>query len=79
MRSAAAVYSTMGMSIKGNKRLARVIRQGDVVFCLIDCVSHGTATSAKKLCRSFDKPCYFLRSSGVSYIREKLREVALNA
>ena len=64
---------------QGHKRLAKIIRQGDVVFCLVDCVSHGTASSAKKLCRAFDKPCYFLRSSSVSYIREALRHVVLNA
>ena len=61
---------------QGHKKLASIIRQADVVFCPVDCVSHGTAASAKKLCRALDKPCYFLRSSGVSHIRDKLREVA---
>lgn len=60
---------------QGHKKLARIIRQADVVFCPVDCVSHGAASAAKKLCRSLDKPCHFLRSSGVSYVREKLREV----
>jgi len=66
-----------GTAHQGHKKLAKIIRQADVVFCPINCVSHGTAISAKKLCRTFDKPCYFLRSSGVSHMREKLREVAL--
>jgi hypothetical protein len=61
---------------QGHKKLTTIIRQADIVFCPVNCVSHGTASSAKKLCRMFDKPCYFLRSSGVSHIREKLREMA---
>lgn len=65
-----------GSAHQGQKKLANIIRQADMVFCPVDCVSHGTATSAKKLCRTLDKPCYFLRSSGISHIREKLREVA---
>ena len=60
---------------QGHRKLASVIRQADVVFCPVDCVSHGTASAAKKLCRSLDKPCHFLRSSGISHVREKLREV----
>ena len=65
-----------GSANQGHKKLARIIRQADVVFCPVDCVSHGTANAAKKLCRSLDKPCHFLRSSGISHVREKLREVA---
>ena len=64
-----------GSANQGHKKLARIIRQADVVFCPVDCVSHGTANAAKKLCRSLDKPCHFLRSSGISHVREKLREV----
>ena len=60
---------------QGHRKLASVIRQADVVFCPVDCVSHGTANAAKKLCRSLDKPCHFLRSSGISHVRKKLREV----
>jgi hypothetical protein len=64
---------------QGHKKLAKIIRQADVVLCPVDCVSHGAAHSAKKLCRTLDKPCYFLRSSGISHIREKLRQMALNS
>ena len=65
-----------GGAHQGHKKLARMVRRAHVVFCLVDCVSHGAAAAAKKLCRATDKPCYFLRSSGVSRIRETLREVA---
>ena len=64
-----------GSANQGHKKLARIIRQADVVFCPVDCVSHGAASAAKKLCRSLDKPCHFLRSSGISHVRVKLREV----
>ena len=60
---------------QGHRKLTSIIRQADVVFCPVDCVSHGTANAAKKLCRSLEKPCHFLRSSGISHVREKLREV----
>ena len=65
-----------GGAHQGHKKLARMVRRADVVFCLVDCVSHGAAAAAKKLCRASEKPCYFLRSSGVSRIRDTLREVA---
>ena len=61
---------------QGHRTLASIIRQADVVFCPVDCVSHGTANAARKLCRSLDKPCHFLRSSGISHVREKLRGMA---
>lgn len=66
-----------GSANQGHKKLARIIRQADVVFCPVDCVSHSTASAAKKLCRSLAKPCHFLRSSGISHVREKLREVVV--
>jgi hypothetical protein len=61
---------------QGQKRLAEIIKQADVVFCPVDCNSHGAATITKKLCRALDKPCYFLRSSGLSHLRERLLELA---
>jgi hypothetical protein len=61
---------------QGHKKLAELIRQADIVLCPVDCNSHGATTAAKKLCRTMHKPCYFLRSSGVSHIREKLLELA---
>ena len=60
----------------GRKRFAEMIHQADIVLCPVDCNSHGAATSTKKLCKAMHKPCYFLRSSGISYVREKLREIA---
>jgi hypothetical protein len=61
---------------QGLKRLAEVIKQADIVFCPVDCNSHSAALSTKKLCRRLQKSCYFLRSSGVSHLKEKLLEIA---
>jgi len=61
---------------QGQKRLTEVIRQADIVLCPVDCSSHGAVASAKKLCKVLHKPCYFLRSAGVSHLREKLLEIA---
>jgi hypothetical protein len=61
---------------QGQKKLAEVIKQADIVFCLVDCNSHVAAATAKKLCRRLHKSCYFLRSSGLSHLKEKLRELA---
>jgi Uncharacterized protein conserved in bacteria (DUF2325) len=60
---------------QGQRRLADVIKQADIVFCPVDRTSHGATAAAKKLCRALHKPCYFLRSSGISHLREKLREL----
>jgi hypothetical protein len=60
---------------QGQRRLADVIKQADIVFCPVDRTSHGATAAAKKLCRALHKPCYFLRSSGISHLREKQREL----
>jgi outer membrane murein-binding lipoprotein Lpp len=61
---------------RGRKRLAEIIKKADIVFCPVDCNSHGAATSTKKLCKALQKPCYFLRSSGITHVRDKLIEIA---
>jgi hypothetical protein len=61
---------------RGHKPLVEIVKQADMVVCPVDCNSHGATTCAKKLCKELRKPCYFLRSSGVSHVREKLLEIA---
>ena len=61
---------------EGDKKLAAVIKQADIVFCPVDCNSHGAVVSTKKLCRALQKSCYFLRRSSISHLRAKLMEVA---
>ncbi|MBL8566638.1 MAG: DUF2325 domain-containing protein [Hyphomicrobiaceae bacterium] len=47
----------------------------DVVFCPIDCISHGACERAKALCRKYDKAFVPLRSSGASTFKRALRSV----
>jgi Uncharacterized protein conserved in bacteria (DUF2325) len=61
---------------QGQKKLVDVIKQADIVFCPVDCNSHMAAVTTKKLCRRLHKSCYFLRSSGLSHLKEMLREIA---
>ncbi len=44
----------------------------DVVFCPIDCISHGACERAKALCRKYDKVFVPLRSSGASTFKRAL-------
>lgn len=49
-----------------------LVTRCDVVFCPIDCVSHGACERAKALCRKFEKPFVPLRSSGASSFKRAL-------
>jgi hypothetical protein len=64
---------------QGQKGLVDVIKRADIILCPVDCNSHGAVTCTKKVCRTLQKTCYFLRSSGVSHLRAKLMEVAVEA
>ena len=60
---------------EGDKKLAALIKQADIVLCPVDCNSHGAVASTKKLCRALQKSCYFLRRSSISHLRARLMEV----
>lgn len=64
---------------QGQKGLVDVIKRADIILCPVDCNSHGAVTCTKKVCRTLQKTCYFLRSSGVSHLRARLMEVAIEA
>jgi hypothetical protein len=64
---------------QGQKGLVDVIKRADIILCPVDCNSHGAVACTKKVCRTLQKTCYFLRSSGVSHLRAKLMEVAVEA
>ena len=61
---------------QGEKKLAEIVKQADIVFCMVNRNSHLAATCTKKLCKALHKPCYFLPSSGISQVRDKLLELA---
>jgi hypothetical protein len=62
---------------QGEKKLAEIVKQADIVFCMVNRNSHSATTSTKKLCKALHKPCYFLPSSGISQVRDKLLELAV--
>ncbi len=48
----------------------------DVVFCPVDINSHNASRYAKKACKKRGKPCYFLKSSGLSSLKRGLETFA---
>jgi len=56
-------------------RLDRVLHQADVVFCPIDCVSHGACLRAKKFCKRTAKTFVPLRSASLSCMVAGLHQV----
>jgi hypothetical protein len=56
----------------GKKAIEGIVDKNDVVFCPIDINSHNACLLVKRACKMRDKPCYFLRSSGVSALRRGL-------
>jgi hypothetical protein len=60
----------------GEGRLGRLLSQGDVVLCPVDCVSHGACARAKRFCKQNAKMFIPLRSSGLSSFVGGLREFA---
>jgi hypothetical protein len=62
---------------QGEKKLAGIVKQADIVFCMVNRNSHLAASCTKKLCKALHKPCYFLSSSGISQVRDKLLELAV--
>ena len=42
----------------------------DVIFCPVDINSHNACQMVKDACKMRNKPCYFLRSSGLSALKK---------
>ncbi len=60
----------------GKKAIEGIVDKNDVVFCPIDINSHNACLLVKRVCKMRDKPCYFLRSSGVSALKRGLANFA---
>lgn len=56
-------------------RLDELVPQVDVVFCPVDCVSHGASLRARALCRRYAKPFVPLRSASASCFRRGIDEL----
>jgi uncharacterized coiled-coil protein SlyX len=61
-----------GHSLKGRTGLEKVVAKADVVLCPVDVNSHFACKQVKKCCRSKNKPCLFMPSSGLSSVRKTL-------
>jgi uncharacterized protein YdcH (DUF465 family) len=57
---------------RGKSAIASLIDGNDVVFCPVDINSHNACQLVKKVCKLRDKPCCFLRSSGLSALKTGL-------
>ncbi len=61
---------------RGKKVIASLIDGNDVIFCPVDINSHNACQLVKKVCKLRDKPCCFLRSSGLSALKKGLANFA---
>ncbi len=56
-------------------RLDDLVPRADVVFCPVDCVSHGACLRARALCRRHAKPFVPLRSASASHFARRIAEL----
>ena len=55
--------------------LPKLLSTADAVLCPIDCVSHDACNCVKKMCKRYQKPLVFMRSSGLSSLAKGLGEI----
>jgi len=53
-------------------RIRKIVRKCDLVFCPVNINSHNACMTAKKICKKYNKPCVFLKSSSVSSFKRVL-------
>ncbi len=61
-----------GHCLKGKKEIEGIVEKSDLIFCPVDINSHNACRMVKEACKLRNKPCYFLRSSGLSALRKVL-------
>ena len=61
-----------GHCMRGKKEIEGIVEKNDVIFCPVDINSHNACRMVKEACKMRNKPCYFLRSSGLSALRKAL-------
>jgi hypothetical protein len=72
-------HSHCGKSSNGKKEMQRLVNKVDIVFCPVDINSHYACQCIKKACKLRNKPCCFLRKSGLNTFRQALVEFVLAA
>ncbi len=58
-----------------SKKLQKILPKADAVLFPVDCVSHEASLFVKNACKHCDKPCYMLRSSGLSSLTRTLGDL----
>lgn len=64
-RGGTLIHHDGGME-EAPKRLESVLAQADAVVCPVDCVSHEACTIVKSYCKRALKPCFMMRTAGIS-------------
>jgi hypothetical protein len=63
---------------RGKRAIESLVEKNDAIFCPVDINSHNACLLVKKACKLRNKPCCFLRSSGLSALRNELVKFAEN-
>ncbi|MBC8521033.1 MAG: DUF2325 domain-containing protein [Methanomicrobia archaeon] len=61
---------------RGKREIENLVEKNDVIFCPVDINSHNACRMVKEACKLRNKPCYFLRSSGLSALKKTLENFA---
>jgi len=61
-----------GRCIHGKKEIENLVDGIDIIFCPMDINSRAVYRYIKKACKTRNKPCHFLRSSGLSMLIREL-------
>ncbi len=61
---------------RGKRAIESLVEKNDVIFCPVDINSHNACRMIKEACKLRSKPCYFLRSSGLSALKRGLMNFA---
>jgi len=69
-------YSHCGKVSNGRGDLDMLVDKVDAVFCPVNINSHHACLRVKRACKLRNKPCCFLRSSGLNAFKEALVEFA---
>jgi len=65
-------YNHCGKISNGRGDLEILVGKVDAVFCPVNINSHHACLSVKRACKLRNKPCYFLRSSGLNAFKQAL-------
>jgi hypothetical protein len=69
-------YHHCGRCSMNRREMEEIVEKVDAVFCPVDMNSHNACRYAKKACKFRNKPCYFLKSSGLTAFRKRLIDFA---